>query len=260
MPFVETGEFANVGVLLVAPKNGYVNFKLDTKRTQRVTHFFEGLDVELYRKVIQNLKEQLESKFEYPDNALMETFVETVRAREAILRFSEPRMGLTPDPEAELNRIFNYYVRRNFVTKEYIEVKIERTVRGWLAEAELARRFNARTIGDEIYDYTFPFVSESDSNFSLSNRLKIIKPLNFRRNTSSSIIDLGGKWSYRINHLRENNHLGDGSRILFTVEQPTNEDSRLWKAFKHARNELKKANIEVTESQNKDEILEFARA
>ena len=63
MPFVETGEFANVGVLLVAPKNGYVNFKLDTKRTQRVTHFFEGLDVELYRKVIQNLKEQLESKF-----------------------------------------------------------------------------------------------------------------------------------------------------------------------------------------------------
>jgi len=158
MPFVETGEFANVGIVLVAPKNGFAKFKLDTKRTQRITQFFEGLDVELYRSVIQNLKKQLEANFEnvpYPGGELSDTFKEIVRPRETILRFSEPRMGVTEDPGAELERLYDYYIGRNFVTKEYIEVKIERIVRSWLAEANLARNFNARTVGDEIYDYTY---------------------------------------------------------------------------------------------------------
>jgi len=265
MPFVETGEFANVGILLVAPKTGFVDFKLDTKRTQRITQFFEGLDVELYRSVIQNLKKQLEISFEhspYPGgNNITETFKEIVRPRETILRFSEPRMGITEDPEAELDQLFNYYVGRNFVTKEYIEVAIERTVRGWLTEAKLVRNFSSRTVGDEIYDYTFPFVSNVEHHQSLSNKLKIIKPLNFRRSRSSSIIDLGGKWTYRIKHLREHGHLGEGSRILFTVEPPKEKtNSPLWKAFKHARSELRKSDIEVTESSNRKKVIQFAKA
>ena len=264
MPFVETGEFANVGILLVAPKTGFVDFKLDTKRTQRITQFFEGLDVELYRSVIQNLKKQLEISFEYKPyldgSDLSATFKEIVRPRETILRFSEPRMGLTDDPEAELDQLFDYYIGRNFVTKEYIELKIERTVRSWLTEAKLARNFHARTVGDEIYDYTFPFVSDVENRETLSNRLKIIKPLNFRRSRSSTIIDLGGKWIYRINHLREHGHLGEGSRILFTVEPPKDKvDSPLWKAFKHARNELRNSGIEVTESSNRKKIIQFAK-
>jgi len=264
MPFVETGEFANVGIVLVAPKNGFAKFKLDTKRSQRITQFFEGLDVELYRSVIQNLKKQLEANFEnvpYPGGELSDTFKEIVRPRETILRFSEPRMGVTEDPGAELERLYDYYIGRNFVTKEYIEVKIERIVRSWLAEANLARNFNARTVGDEIYDYTFPFVSDVEHARSLNNTLKIIKPLNFGRNKSSTIIDLGGKWIYRINHLREKGHLGDGSRILFTVAPPKEKnDSPLWKAFKHARKELRGSNIEVIESSNQKKIIEFARA
>ena len=264
MPFVETGEFANVGILLVAPKTGFVDFKLDTKRTQRITQFFEGLDVELYRSVIQNLKKQLEISFEYasyPGSNLTDTFKEIVRPRESILRFSESRMGITVDPKAELDQLFNHYVGRNFVTKEYIEAKIERTVRSWLTEARLARNFNARTVGDEIYDYTFPFVSDIEDQGKLSNRLKIIKPLNFRRSRSSTIIDLGGKWVYRINHLREHGHLGEGSRILYTVEPPNEKiDSPLWKAFKHARRELRNSEIEVTESSNRNKIIRFAEA
>lgn len=264
MPFVETGEFANVGILLIAPKTGFVDFKLDTKRTQRITQFFEGLDVELYRTVIQNLKKQLEVNFVnevHPESRLAEIFKEIVRPRETILRFSEPRMGLTNDPKLELDRLFAHYIRRNFVTKEYIETKIERTVRNWLTDVNLARKFVARTVGDEIYDYTFPFVSDVEhQNKQNSNKLKIIKPLNFQRNRSSTIIDLGGKWTYRINHLREHGHLAEGSRILFTVEPPKSKEGSLWKAFKHARNELRGSDVEVVESGNRKKVIEFAKA
>ena len=44
-PFVETGEFANVGVVLLAPEARFFGFKLLNKqRHGRITHFFHQLD------------------------------------------------------------------------------------------------------------------------------------------------------------------------------------------------------------------------
>ena len=44
MPYTETGEFANVGVVLACPETGYFDFKLQTKRYARITAFFNELD------------------------------------------------------------------------------------------------------------------------------------------------------------------------------------------------------------------------
>ena len=44
MPFIETGEFANVGVVMFAPQARYFGFKLLVNRQARVTNFFEQLD------------------------------------------------------------------------------------------------------------------------------------------------------------------------------------------------------------------------
>lgn len=58
-PFIETGEFANVGVVMMAAREGYFGFKLETQRYGRVTRFFEELDVKLYRATLYDLRDEL---------------------------------------------------------------------------------------------------------------------------------------------------------------------------------------------------------
>ena len=36
-PFVETGEFANVGIIMMAPKQRFFAFELELKRYKRIT-------------------------------------------------------------------------------------------------------------------------------------------------------------------------------------------------------------------------------
>jgi len=59
-PFVETGEFANVGIIMMAPKHRFFGFELETKRYGRITNFFEELDAKVYKKTLHNMKEELE--------------------------------------------------------------------------------------------------------------------------------------------------------------------------------------------------------
>jgi hypothetical protein len=59
-PYVETGEFANVGILLMAPKAGFFGFKLQTRRHKRITGFFEEVDAKLYREAMRVLRDELE--------------------------------------------------------------------------------------------------------------------------------------------------------------------------------------------------------
>ena len=40
LPYTETGEFANVGVVLACPATGFFGFKLETRRYARFTDFF----------------------------------------------------------------------------------------------------------------------------------------------------------------------------------------------------------------------------
>ena len=59
-PFVETGEFANVGIIMIAPKLRFFGFELELKRFKRVTEFFDDVDGKFYRHTLNNLKDELE--------------------------------------------------------------------------------------------------------------------------------------------------------------------------------------------------------
>ena len=148
-PFVETGEFANVGIIMMAPKQRFFAFELELKRYGRITRFFEDVDAKLYRKTLYNLKAELErvgdvlkvhgfdKRFKTNDidfaNGL---FKEVVRTRETIVRFGEIRTVLTDDPKAKVEELFAFYVGRNFVTKKYQEQLLESKVRKLLYQAD----------------------------------------------------------------------------------------------------------------------------
>jgi len=125
VPFVETEEFANVGVIMIAPNQRFFGFELETKRYARITHFFEQIDATIYRKALYNLKEELnrttdifkdhgfDRRLKFNDVDFANTlFKEIVRKRETIIRFGDVRTVLTDDPKKKLKELFEFYVER----------------------------------------------------------------------------------------------------------------------------------------------------
>lgn len=95
LPFLETGEFANVGVVLFAPKKGYWGSKLAPDTFPRVTQFFGEIDRKVYRTAMQGFnQEMLEIQRlagELYGKELLEFGREVTRLRESLLRFGELR-------------------------------------------------------------------------------------------------------------------------------------------------------------------------
>jgi len=262
-PFVETGEFANVGIIMIAPKQRYFGFELELKRYGRITKFFDDVDSKLYRKTLYNLKDELdrvtcvfnEHGF---DNRLKVNdidfvnglFKEIVRTRETIVRFGEIRTVLSEEPQKKLQELFSYYIERNFATKKYREALLESDIRKMLYNADVGDKFTRETIGDVNYHVAFPFVN-------LTNDVpnKVIKPLHLDHDEPTKIYDHGASWIYRINKLK--GKFIDPNRVLFTLSGPQENQNRL-KAYSDVRQALEEAGVQVVPADDKDKIINFA--
>lgn len=131
MPFVETGEFANVGIIMMSAKARFFGFKLLTKRHARVTDFFDDLDARVFKGAMADINDELERVRQllmahgfdrrhttHDIEFAKGLFAEVIRPREVMLRFSEPRTVLVTDSAKALDELYAHYVERNFVTKE----------------------------------------------------------------------------------------------------------------------------------------------
>lgn len=264
-PYLETGEFANVGILMIAPKHRYFGFKLAVRRYGRITRFFDELNPTFYCNTFLNLKEELERVHELLkthgfDRPLVKNdvdfalslFSEIIRSRESVIRFSEPRVVLTEEPKNKLNELFSFYVERNFVTKPYREVILEKGVRKWLSQAQIGDRFQRMAVGDDHYQTIFPFVELRNNQPT-----KVIKPLNLTQAKASKIIDHGGAWLFRLKELRDRNTLPD--KVLFTIAGPEDADNHRRYAFEETVGRLEKAGVEVAPYADRERVLAFAR-
>lgn len=265
MPFVETGEFANVGVVMFAPGARYFGFKLLGNRYARVTNFFEQMDARVFRAAMRTFREELQRidgilKQMGTDRRLraldregaLRLWGEIVKPRETMLRFGEDRIVLADDPQAKLRGLFEYYVERNFVSREYQEQILERGVRGWLRDACLLERFHPGRVGNDEYHAQFPFVAGPDDAPD-----KIIKPLNLDHGEASRIIDHGGQWIVRVNALKKRDLLPE--KVLFAVNGPEDDTAR-GRARREVVDELQAAGVLVTRYGAPQAVIQFASA
>lgn len=262
-PFVETGEFANVGVVMIAPEQRFFDFRLLINRHSRVTHFFEQLEPKVYRATMRNLREELERiagllRRHGFDRRLKENdqefsrklFAEVIRPRETIVKFGEPRAVLAEDMRATLEELYGYYVERNFVTREYQEAVLERGMRRWLYQARIAERFDRVALGDDEYHVTFPFVEQHEDH-----AVKAIKPLHLGHAQPTKIIEHGLQWVSRVNQLRKRQYLPD--TVLFAVQGPT-DDGPKGRAYNEVVDGLRDTGVKVLPYTDKEDILAFA--
>lgn len=264
MPFVETGEFANVGIVMFAPNARYFGFKLLGNRYARVTNFFEQMDAKVFRASMGTFREELQRidgmlkqmgtdrRMKSLDrDGAVRLWGEIIKPRETMLRFSDSRVVLAEEPRAKMLALFEYYVERNFVNREYQEQILERGVRGWLRDAKLLNQFHAGRVGNDEYHAQFPFVAGPDDKPE-----KIIKPLNLDYAEASKIIDHGGQWVVRINALKKRQLLP--AQVLFAVNGPVDSTPR-GKARREVVDELEEAGVIVAPYNQAQVVIDFAK-
>jgi hypothetical protein len=260
-PFVETGEFANVGVVLMAPEARFFGFRL-LKKYGRITQFFHQLDRKVFLDGRALFEEELERfagelrrlaldgrKRDADVTLACNLFAELVRAREALLQFGEQRVVLADDPKARLDALFDHYVERNFVTKEYQERLLENAVRTLLFRANVGAEYQRQKVGGTDFAVNFPFVAMADGRAQ-----RIIKPLFLAQGDSTKILTHGGQWVDRVRRLRRRHALPDA--VLFPLTAP-DADTQSYGAFEEIRDDLLEQDIQVIAANDERRLLEF---
>ena len=263
-PFVETGEFANVGVVLLCPLGRFFGFKL-LKKYGRITKFFHQLDSKVYLSGKALFLEELERfAFHLRRNALdgrkrvidvalaVDLFAELTRTRDSMLQFDERRVVLADDPKSKLNELFDHYIERNFVTKAYHERLLENAIRRMLfqSDSRIGAQYFQEKIGTIDFVVNFPFVRKSNEVVD-----RIIKPLYLAQEDSTKVLNHGGLWVDKVKRLRKRNALPKD--VLFPLAAPK-PDSNAFQAYEEIRQELVDAGVEVTPANDEQRILAFA--
>jgi Protein of unknown function (DUF3037) len=123
LPYAETGEFCNVGVVMFSPSARFFDFKLLKPPLSRITNFFKQLDGdavaasldatadELQRVRAMLMPLGLDRRSRVFDRATAtQLWLETVKPRASAIRFSESRLVMANGPDHKLNELYAYYV------------------------------------------------------------------------------------------------------------------------------------------------------
>lgn len=258
VPFPETEEFVNIGVVVACPASGYFGFQLQQKRrSARVTNFFTDVAKSVYQEAIELVTLELsriqyvvQSKSGSPEE-VRRIFENLVHPREALIRFSAARARMAADPADIVPRLFQYYVERDFVTHEYTEQVMERRIRTLVHSLQLPKPFRALELGDELVSAHFPLVQKDDDV-----PLKAIKPFYLAQNDATKIIAHGGLWVDRMRRMRNRQLLPPA--VLFAVEGPSLSEGSRYEAFNEICDDLRRLKIEVVPSNAENEIVSFA--
>lgn len=262
VPYAETGEFANVGILLVCEDLKLLDFQLEARKTSRYTSFFKNLTASYFRFAIQNMRDEIERvrKLTLYSNTVQVTnaFEALTHPREAVLRFSKIRTVLTADPKSELANLFEHYVQHDFTKTPGFEKQMEGRIEQWLKDLpSLKAPFKQKKVGDNRFTVEFPLVQTIDDE-----AVKVIKPFFLGHDTSKDIYRHADTWLAKLRRLKDLNLMPKS--ILFAIEGPNlkavNDEESREEAFQKVCEGLEYYG-DITPKKEKDareRILEFA--
>ncbi|EGU40878.1 hypothetical protein VII00023_08089 [Vibrio ichthyoenteri ATCC 700023] len=256
MPYTETQEFANVGVVVHVPQTGGILFRLASKRFARVSQFFDDLDGQLYSNAIEMFNFELLRIKDFAKDMRGKNLAgfmdEVTRQREGFLIFSETAALLTSDSlELVLEKLFEQYVGRSFNTKEHRETLLVSSLKKQL-DGVSKYKFTKSKLNADYVSFELPLVATNGLE------TKAIKPLSFYQDKPLKLIDHGEFWISRIKHLLNSNTL-EPSNFLFAIDCPEYKDMNLEAAFMSLHNEMQSLGVNVIDVHDLRNIEMFAR-
>jgi len=257
VPYAEISEFANVGIVLCVPELHYFNFKLAPAKFKRINNFFEDLNIQLFGAAKENLENDLTRVKHYSlsikPEQLAFNFKDIVRSRENIVRFGEVRSALIDiSPDEYIETLYSKFIGRDFITPERhsIEDKMVKTIRESFNCHHLPVYKRAK-ITSELIEATFPLVNQEHGN-------KVIKPLAFKQESTTQIIEHGERWHSKIKRLINSGNLIN-TNILLPFEAPKTKNTLLTKAYDEVVFGFNDINVEICDFKDSDSLINFAR-
>jgi hypothetical protein len=263
LPFAETEEFANVGVIMFAPTERFFDFRI-SKKWRRIGTFFEPLERRIFGDGIRAFEEELirtrnqvKTLLDGGAGALamvsaQRLFEDVVRTREALFRFSTVRAVMTEAPAAKLNQLFEDYVEHAFATPEYHEGLIERNVRGVLRREGLTQRYRPLKLGTGALQFGVPFADVD----TLGRVQRVIKPMHLAHEDPVHILDHGNQWVGRLRHLERVKAMPDA--FLLAVTEPPLDNTDRHAAFEEVKQGLQQAGAAIQRANDEQGLLRFA--
>ena len=268
LPYPETREFVNVGILACCPQVGWMDYILEPRKIKRVHDFFPELDVEMYRAGRQHLIAELDrfvAEYRLSDpmqwqlpvcqNMVATLFAEIIRPREEVFRFGQAATLLTQDPAKDLGVLFNHYVERHFARKkDYQEMLMTKRIIDLFREKNIIH-YHREEVGNEDYHVTLPFVARRGDD---PRPVRALKPLNLAQIERTEILDHGDAWRNKIERLRRINCLPH--HLLFAVQCPPQAERKRFSAANEICDLLQGTGVEVVSFENRDRVAQFASA
>ena len=255
MPFVETEEFANIGIVVYLPETKELHFKLlSAKEHGRISHFFEPLKKVIFTGAVQIIHEELthiQSLLINSRQTKINLYEDLIRPREDIIQYSQNRALFSMDVAKTVDDLFDHYVKHRFAYEKSYEEKICLRIKNLLKQEQSEKEFKQGFLGDkDKYAVTFPFVNSEEA--------AAIKPIHFRHQDSNKLIEHGSSWLMKIQQLQRRQFIKFND-VLFAYQPPKNEQGILFDAFKDIKSQIEEVGIQMVSVEKGDEIIDFTR-
>jgi hypothetical protein len=253
LPYRETGEFVNVGVVAHCPEVGFLDFRLLGKKTRRVSAFFPELDRAVFRQARDAMALELvrQRAASGDDKRRLVEFHAMTSRRESLLHFTPLRSKLiSGSPSAALEAIYKDQVERSFAqSKEYRDTQLARRFATMLRAWDLYSLFEKnKRLGTAEYHLQLPFVRRDE-------RLAI-KPMDLDRSERTDVLNHGDSWVLKIRRLSEVGF--DVGKIVFPVRFPAKGPKKA--AADEIAQALLAMNVKVVPIADRDRLRELTAA
>jgi Protein of unknown function (DUF3037). len=237
---VVTGEFANVGVVLYAPEQRYLEARFTTSY-ERLNALFVKIDHANYRNLIRYLSNRfVELASEVRDGlnlAPVQGIEELVRRvlpkDDSSLQWSAPGGGFSDNPAETVGQLYARLVERYSRTGEVSSRNDEDIARPFKARLkEAAGKLQEKRITAVDYDYEFQYAWKNSI-------WHLYEPVSFDLMDPSSIVEKANRWLGRGVALHDSKERFKIHFLLGEPKQPGTE-----KAFESARHLLAKIPVQ----------------
>lgn len=204
---VSTGEFVNMGVALYAPEASYVSAMCNPRygRLSRVFLDVNGDHVRSLMRFIQARFEEFGLKLtgELPldgkPKSVMDIAASILPPDDSSLQWSEPGGGITEDPAATLEQLYDRLVQRYDQKTPVVsrsEVDVWRVYRKELEDKQVLARLQTKLIVAKDDEYEFEHAWKNGT-------WRCYEPISFDLEKSDSLVDKANRWLGRATNLRE---------------------------------------------------------
>lgn len=234
---VTTGEFVNVGLALYCPALHYVNATCRTT-SKRLTPLFPSLDSHVFRALMRKVQTRFEALHDEVSSQLelrlyssvMELAQSVIPQDDSALQWAPMGSGLTSDPDAALEQLFDRFVMKHDETSTVHRRNDEQVWKNFSRELEqqqVLKHFQPKTFTTADDEIKFDRAWKNGVWHCLA-------PVSFDLANPESIRDKAHKWLGQITSVNSVD-----LKLYFLVGEPSQAD--LKPVYQSALNILKKA-------------------